>query len=157
MITAFLITHLLFFPSPITRDPSRPQEIALTQWGESWLGVAHNNKAGAAFYEAGSLPKFAEVRVLKDNIWVQYQVVESGIYLCETPHPNCNDETFRRMYEPDAVILATCWPREGETRGQFIIKILPTLDSVHDINYDSVHETSTQQTSQKTNRDRRTV
>ena len=151
MITAFLISHLLFFPTPITRDPSGAQDIALTQWGEAWIGVAHNNMAGGSFYEADT------VRVLVDNVWVEYQVVESGIYLCETPHPNCNDETFRRMYEPDAVILATCWPREGETRGQFIIKILPTLDSVHDINYDSVHETSTQQTSQKTNRDRRTV
>ena len=151
MITAIIIAGLLFFPSPIYRDPSGAQEIALTQWGEAWIGVAHNNKAGGNFYEADT------VRVLIDNVWVEYQVVESGIYLCETPHPNCNDETFRRMYEPDAVILATCWPREGETRGQFIIKILPTLDSVHDINYDSVHETSTQQTSQKTNRDRRTV
>ena len=128
MLTALLISHLLFFPSPIYRDPSGAQEIALTQWAEAWLGVAHNNKAGAAFYEAGSLPKFAEVRVLKDNIWVQYQVVESGIHLCETPRPNCNDETFRRMYEPEAIILATCWPRGEMTRGQWIIKMLPTLD-----------------------------
>ena len=119
MITALLIFHLLFFPSPITRYPSRPQEIALTQWGEAWLGVAHNNKAGAAFYEADT------VRVLIDNEWRYYEVVESGIYLCETPRPNCNDAVFLEMYEPDAVILATCWPREGETRGQFIIKLLP--------------------------------
>lgn len=52
MITAIIIAGLLFFPSPIYRDPSRPQEIALTQWGEGWLGVAHNTMAGAAFYEA---------------------------------------------------------------------------------------------------------
>ena len=123
MITAIIISHLLFFPSPIYRDPSGAQEIALTQWGEAWLGVAHNNMAGAAFYEADT------VRVLVDNVWVEYQVVESGIYLCETPRPNCNDETFKRMYEPGAVILATCWPRGGEARGQFIIKMLPTLDS----------------------------
>ena len=119
MITAFIIAGLLLIPSPITRDPSRPQEIALTQWGEAWLGVAHNYMAGAAFYEADT------VRVLIGGEWVDYQVVESGIYLCETPRPNCNDETFRRMYEPDAVILATCWPRGEMTRGQLIIKMLP--------------------------------
>jgi len=124
MITALIISHLLFFPSPIYRDPSGAQEIALTQWGEAWVGVAHNDKAGAAFYEAGNSPKFAEVRVLKDNIWVEYQVVESGIYLCETPRPNCNDETFRRMYEPEAIILATCWPRGEMTRGRWIIKMI---------------------------------
>ena len=119
MITAIIISHLLFFPSPITRDPSRPQEIALTQWGEAHIGVAHNYMAGAAFYEADT------VRVLKDNVWRDYYVVESGIYLCETPRPNCNDETFKRMYEPGAVILATCWPRGEMTRGQWIIKMLP--------------------------------
>ena len=123
MITAFLIANLLFFPSPIYRDPSGAQEIALTQWAEAWLGVAHNNKAGAAFYEADT------VRVLIDNEWRDYEVVESGIYLCETPRPNCNDETFRRMYEPQAIILATCWPRGGEARGQWIIKMLP-LDNI---------------------------
>ena len=118
MITAFLISHLLFFPSPIYRDPSRPQEIAITQWGEAWLGVAHNSMAGAAFYQADT------VRVLIDGEWVEYEVVEDGVYLCDTPRPNCNDETFRRMYEPDAVILATCWPRGGEARGQWIIKMI---------------------------------
>ena len=123
MITALIIAGLLFFPSPITREPSRPQEIAITQWGEAYIGVAHNYMAGAAFYEAD------EVRVLKDNIWRDYYVVENGIYLCEIPRPNCNDETFKRMYEPGAVILATCWPRGEMTRGQFIIKMLPTLDS----------------------------
>ena len=123
MITAFLISHLLFFPSPIYRDPSRPQEIAITQWGEAWLGVAHNSMAGAAFYQADT------VRVLKDNVWRYYYVVESGIYLCDTPRPNCNDETFKRMYEPGAVILATCWPRGEMTRGQWIIKLLP-LDNI---------------------------
>ena len=121
MITAFLISHLLFFPSPIYRDPSRPQEIAITQWGEAWIGTAHNYMAGGSFYEADT------VRVLIDNEWRYYEVVESGIYLCETPHPNCNDETFRRMYEPDAVILATCWPRGRETQGQWIIKLIPRL------------------------------
>ena len=119
MITALIITGLLFFPSPITRDPSGAQEIALTQWGEAWIGVAHNTMAGAAFYEADT------VRVLIDNEWVNYQVVESGVFLCDTPRPNCNDETFRRMYEPQAVILATCWPRGEMTRGQLIIKMLP--------------------------------
>ena len=118
MITAFLISHLLFFPSPIYRDPSGAQEIAITQWGEAWLGVAHNSMAGAAFYQADT------VRVLIDGEWVEYEVVEDGVYLCDTPRPNCNDETFRRMYEPDAVILATCWPREGVTRGQWIIKMI---------------------------------
>ena len=129
MITAFLISHLLFFPSPIDRDPSRPQEIALTQWEQAWLGVAHNTMAGAAFYEADT------VRVLVDNEWRYYQVVESGVFLCDTPRPNCNDETFRRMYEPDAVILATCWPRGGETRGQWIIKMLPVKEKENGTNF----------------------
>ena len=124
MITAIIIAHLLFFPSPITRDPSRPQEIALTQWGEAWIGVAHKTKdqkimAGSSFYNAGV------VRVLIDNVWVDYEVVEAGIYLCDTPRPNCNDETFLRMYEPQAIILATCYPIGGMTRGQWIIKLLP--------------------------------
>ena len=119
MITAFLIAHLLFFPSPITRDPSRPHEIALTQWGEAWLGVAHNTMAGAAMYQAG------DVRVLIGGEWVDYQVVESGVFLCDTPRPNCNDAVFMAMYEPSAVILATCWPRGDMTRGQLIIKMLP--------------------------------
>jgi len=79
--------------------------------------------AGAAMYQADN------VRVLIDNVWVEYQVVESGIYLCETPRPNCNDAVFLEMYEPGAVILATCWPRGGEARGQFVIEMLPTLDS----------------------------
>ena len=123
MITAFLIANLLFFPSPIYRDPSGAQEIAITQWGEAWLGVAHNNMAGGSFYEADT------VRVLIDNEWRDYEVVESGIYLCETPRPNCNDETFKRMYEPGAIIRATCWPRGEMTRGQWIIKMLP-MDNV---------------------------
>ena len=122
MITAFIIAGLLFFPSPITRDPSGAQEIALTQWGEAWIGVAHNNKAGSSFYEADT------VRVLINNEWRYYEVVESGIYLCETPRPNCNDAVFLEMYEPEAVILATCWPRGEMTRGQWIIKMLP-IDS----------------------------
>jgi len=119
MITALIIAGLLFFPSPIYRDPSRPQEIALTQWEQAYIGVAHNTMAGAAFYEADT------VRVLIDNEWVEYQVVESGVFLCNTPRPNCNDETFRRMYEPNAVILATCYPIGEMTRGQWIIKMLP--------------------------------
>ena len=127
MVTALIIAGLLFFPSPITRDPSGAQEIALTQWSEAYIGVAHNDKAGAAFYEADT------VRVLVDNVWRDYYVVESGIYLCETPRPNCNDAVFLQMYEPSAVILATCWPREGEARGQFIIKMLPTLDGQDNI------------------------
>ena len=122
MITALIITGLLFFPSPIYRDPSGAQEIALTQWGEAWIGVAHNNKAGGSFYEADT------VRVLINNEWRYYEVVESGIYLCETPRPNCNDAVFLEMYEPEAVILATCWPRGEMTRGQWIIKMLP-IDS----------------------------
>ena len=40
-----------------------------------------------------------------------------------------NAETFKRMYEPGAVILATCWPRGEMTRGQWIIKMLP-MDNV---------------------------
>ena len=123
MITAFLIAHLLFFPSPIDRDPSRPQEIALTQWGQAYIGVAHNTMAGGSFYEADT------VRVLVDNEWRDYQVVESGIFLCDTPRPNCNDETFRRMYEPNAIILATCYPIGGMTRGQWIIKLMPNTPS----------------------------
>jgi len=120
MITALIIAGLLFFPSPITRDPSRPQEIALTQWGEAWLGVAHNTMAGAAFYDTNS-----DTRLLIGGEWVDYQVVESGVFLCDTPRPNCNDETFRRMYEPQAIILATCYPIGGMTRGQWIIKLMP--------------------------------
>ena len=119
MIQAFLIAHLIFFPSPITRDPFRPQEIALTQWGQAYIGVAHNTMAGGSFYEANT------VRVLIGGEWVNYQVVESGIFLCDTPRPNCNDETFRRMYEPHAVNLATCYPIGGMTRGQWIIKLMP--------------------------------
>ena len=64
MITALIIAGLLLFPSPITRDPSRPQEIALTQWGQAYIGVAHNTMAGAAFYEADT------VRVLIDGEWM---------------------------------------------------------------------------------------
>ena len=136
MITALIIAGLLFFPSPITREPSRPQEIAITQWGEAYIGVAHNYMAGAAFYEAD------EVRVLKDNIWRDYYVVENGIYLCEIPRPNCNDETFRRMYEPGAIILATCWPRGGMTRGQWIIKMLPFSPLTNNVivTYNPVYE-----------------
>ena len=125
MITALIIAGLLFFPSPITRDPSRPQEIALTQWGEAWIGVAHNTMAGSAFYEAET------VRVLIGGEWVDYQVVESGVFLCDTPRPNCNDETFLRMYEPGAVILATCYPLGGMTQGQWIIKLLPVPPLTH--------------------------
>jgi len=125
MITALIIAGLFFFPSPITRDPSRPQEIALTQWSEAYIGVAHNTMAGGSFYEADI------VRVLIDEEWVSYQVVESGVFLCDTPRPNCNDVTFRRMYEPQAVILATCWPIGGMTQGQFIIKLLPALLLTH--------------------------
>ena len=119
MITALIIAGLLFFPSPIDRDPSRPQEIALTQWGEAHIGVAHNTMAGGSFYEADT------VQVLIGGEWRDYQVVESGVFLCDTPRPNCNDETFRRMYEPNAVILATCWPRGEMTRGQWVIKLMP--------------------------------
>lgn len=89
--------------------------------------MAHNNKAGAAFYEADT------VRVLIDNVWVEYQVIESGVYLCDVVTPNCNDAVFMAMYEKDAIILATCWPRGGEARGQFIIKMLPTLDGQDNI------------------------
>jgi len=122
MLTALIIAGLLFFPSPITREPVR-DEIAITQWGQAWLGVAHNDQAGAAFYQADT------VRVLKDNVWRDYYVVESGVYLCDTPRPNCNDLVFSAMYEPEAIILATCWPRGGMTRGQWIIKMLPALDN----------------------------
>lgn len=119
MITALIIAGLLLFPSPITRDPSRPHEIALTQWGQAYIGVAHNDKAGGSFYEADT------VRVLVDNEWRYYEVVKDGVYLCETPRPNCNDAVFIEMYEPNAVILATCWPRGGMTQGQWVIKMLP--------------------------------
>ena len=85
--------------------------------------MAHNNKAGSSFYEADT------VRVLINNEWRYYEIVESGIYLCDTPRPNCNDEVFLEMYEPDAVILATCWPRGEMTRGQWIIKMLPVDSS----------------------------
>ena len=128
MITALIIAGLLFFPSPITRDPSRPHEIALTQWGQAYIGVAHNNKAGGSFYEADT------VQVLVNNEWVEYQVVESGVFLCDTPRPNCNDAVFLRMYEKDAVILATCWPIGGMTRGQWIIKMLPIKENENDNN-----------------------
>jgi len=130
MITAFIIAGLLFFPSPIDRDPARPHEIAITQWGQAYIGVAHNAMAGGSFYEADT------VRVLVGGEWVDYQVVESGIYLCETVQPNCNDETFRRMYEPQAVILATCYPIGGMTRGQWIIKLMPIeIDNSYVIQY----------------------
>lgn len=134
MITALIISGLLFFPTPITRDPSRPQEIALTQWGQAYIGVAHNDKAGAAMYQAG------DVRVLVAGEWVDYQVIESGVFLCDVVTPNCNDAVFMAMYEPSAVILATCWPRGGEARGQFIIKMLPTLDSMYKTKYTLSHD-----------------
>ena len=134
MITAFLIAHLLFFPSPIYRDPSGAQEIALTQWGEAWLGVAHNTMAGAAFYEAET------VRVLIGGEWVDYQVVESGVFLCDTPRPNCNNAVFMEMYEPQAVILATCYPIGGMTQGQWIIKLLPTIDIMSIQKYTPSHD-----------------
>ena len=136
MITAFIIAGLLFFPSPITREPVR-DEIAITQWGEAWIGVAHNDQAGAAFYQAG------DVRVLIDNEWVEYQVVESGVYLCDTPRPNCNDAVFSAMYEPNAIILATCWPRGGMTQGQWVIKLMPTIDTMTAMMYTSTHENTT--------------
>ena len=123
MITALIIAGLLFFPSPITRDPSRPQEIAITQWGEAWLGVAHNYMAGDSFYQADT------VRVLVDNEWRYYEVVESGVYLCEVVQPNCNSAVFVEMYEPEAIILATCWPRHWVTEGQWIIKLMPIKES----------------------------
>ena len=124
MITAFLISHMLFFPSPITREPSRPQEIALTQWGEAWIGAAHKEKAGSAFYDT-IFKEDTKIQILVNNKWVEYEVVESGVFRCETPRPNCNNATFKRMYEPSAIILATCWPRGEMTRGQWIIKMLP--------------------------------
>jgi len=129
MITALIIAGLLFFPSPITRDPSRPHEIAITQWGEAWLGVAHNTMAGGSFYEANT------VRVLVDNEWRDYQVVESGVFLCDAPRPNCNDETFLRMYDPQAVILATCYPIGGMTQGQWIIKLMPIKENQNGTNF----------------------
>jgi len=134
MITALIIAGLLFFPSPITRDPSRPYEIAITQWEQAYIGVAHNDKAGAAMYQAG------DVRVLVAGEWVEYQVVESGVYLCDVVTPNCNDAVFMAMYEPHAVILATCWPRGGMTRGQFIIKMLPTIDIMYKTKYTLSHD-----------------
>ena len=137
MITALIIAGLLFFPSPIDRDPSRPQEIALTQWGETWIGVAHNTDAGAAFYQAET------VRVLIDNVWRDYYVVESGVYLCDTPRPNCNDLVFSAMYEPEAIILATCWPRMDQTKGQWIIKLMPNIDTMTAMVYTSTHENTT--------------
>ena len=126
MITALIIAGLLFFPSPIDRDPSRPHEIALAQWGSAYIGVAHNDKAGAAIYQAD------DVRVLVAGEWVDYQVVESGIFLCEVVTPNCNDAVFMAMYEPHAIILATCWPRGGETQGQWIIKLMPVKENEYD-------------------------
>jgi len=57
MITALIIAGLLFFPSPIDREPLG-RDIALTQWGEAHIGVAHNTMAGTAMYQAG------DVRVL---------------------------------------------------------------------------------------------
>ena len=134
MITALIIAGLLFFPSPITRDPSRPQEIALTQWGQAYIGVAHNDKAGAAMYQAGN------VRVLVAGEWVDYQVVESGVFLCDVVTPNCNDAVFMAMYEPHAVILATCWPRGGEARGQWVIKLMPTIDTMYKTKYTLSHD-----------------
>ena len=124
MLTALIISHLLFFPSPIYRDPSGAQEIALTQWGDTWLGVAHKGKAGSAFYDT-IFKEDTKILILVDNEWIEYEVVESGVFRCETPRPNCNNATFKRMYEPDAVILATCWPRGEMTRGQWIIKMMP--------------------------------
>ena len=129
MITALIIAHLLFFPSPITRDPSRPHEIALTQWGQAYIGVAHNDQAGAAFYQAG------DVRVLIGGEWVDYQVVESGVFLCDVVTPNCNDAVFLAMYEPHAVILATCWPIGGMTQGQWVIKLMPEIIRIKNEKY----------------------
>ena len=123
MITALLISHMLFFSSPIYRDPSGAQEIALTQWGEAYIGAAHKEKAGSAFYDT-IFKEDTKIQILVNNKWVEYEVVESGVFRCETPRPNCNNATFKRMYEPGAVILATCWPREGEARGQWIIKMI---------------------------------
>ena len=59
----------------------------------------------------------------------RYQVVESGVYLCDTPRPNCNDLVFSAMYEPEAIILATCYPIGGMTLGQWIIKLMPNTPS----------------------------
>ena len=81
--------------------------------------------AGGSFYEADT------VRVLIGGEWVDYQVVESGVYLCEVVTPNCNDAVFMEMYEPQAVILATCYPIGGMTRGQWIIKLMPVLPLTH--------------------------
>ena len=128
MIQALIIAGLLFFPSPIYRDPSGLQEIALTQWGEAYIGAAHKEKAGSAFYDT-IFKEDTKIQILVNNKWVEYEVVESGVFRCETPRPNCNNATFKRMYEPGAVILATCWPRGEMTRGQWIIKLLP-LDNI---------------------------
>lgn len=92
------------------------------RWEDAYLGVAHNNKAGNSFYDA------QDVLVDVDGVWVEYEVVESGIFLCENIHPNCNDATFLRMYEPKAIILATCWPRGEMTQGQLIIKLMPRIE-----------------------------
>ena len=133
MIQALIIAGLLFFPTPITREPLG-RKIALTQWGEAYIGVAHNTMAGAAMYQADT------VRVLVAGEWVDYQVIESGVYLCDVVAPNCNDETFKRMYEPEAIILATCWPRGGEARGQWVIKLLPTIDTMYKTKYTLSHD-----------------
>ena len=53
--------------------------------------MAHNDKAGAAFYEADT------VRVLVAGEWVEYQVVQSGVFLCDVVTPNCNDAVFMAM------------------------------------------------------------
>ena len=56
MITAFLTSHLLFFPAPIDREPLG-RDIALTQWGQAYIGVAHNDKAGADYAIAKAIEK----------------------------------------------------------------------------------------------------
>jgi len=80
------------------------------------------------------------VRVLIGGEWVEHQVVESGIFLCDVVTPNCNDAVFMAMYEPHAVILATCWPRGGEARGQWVIKLLPTIDTMYKTKYTLSHD-----------------
>jgi hypothetical protein len=85
-------------------------------------------------YQAG------DVRVLVAGEWVDYQVVESGVFLCDVVTPNCNDVVFLAMYEPHAVILATCWPRGGEARGQWVIKLLPTIDTMYKTKYTLSHD-----------------
>ena len=92
------------------------------RWEDAYLGVAHNNLAGNSFYDS------QDVLVQIDGVWVEYEVVESGIFLCENVHPNCNNAVFLRMYEPKAIILATCWPRGEITQGQLIIKLMPKTD-----------------------------